>query len=433
MRKLFYFSGLLIASLLLAGCFSWGPLEKIKRTPATTPSKSILPFSSSEKIKNVVLLLPLEGPLGNAGQAIRDGFITAYNNDKGSSKPAHITTVDTSNQTIQEAYRKAVKADADIIVGPLEKNNVQALVQADAINTPTLALNYLDNNADAPAKLYQFGLSPLDEARQAAALAKQNGSNNAIILAPNNNWGQTLAQTYRDEWQALGGNVVAKLYFSSDSIALNQQIRDLVNAHKQKFDVILLAASPQMARQIKPLLKFYYAGDIPVYATSLVYTGTPQPAFDTDLNGVTFCDTPWTLTDNPADSKLRQQISLFWPANFQQNSRLYALGIDTYQLIKKLPQLTNNQQSITGTTGSLFLNTQHLIVRQLTCAQFVKGIPQLLNGDTTLSNNASAADDAVSDTDAAASTNTDNTGSNADSVNVNAFDPEQPDDNDQNS
>ena len=382
MRTLFRCLGILLACSLLAGCFTWGPTTKTK--PATTAGATTA-FAPTT-VKNVALLLPLEGPLGNAGQAIRDGFVTAYNSDSSSNKPAHITIIDTYNQSILEAYNKAIKADADMIVGPLAKNNVQALVQANAIAVPTLALNYLDSNVSAPAKLYQFGLSPLDEARQAAALAHQNGGKNAVIIAPHNSWGQTLAQTYENEWQALGGNVVAKLYFSEDSTELNNQIKNLVNAHKQKFDVILLAASPQMARQIKPLLKFYYAGDVPVYATSLVYTGTPQPAYDTDLNGITFCDMPWILTTDSAALKLRQQIALFWAVNFKQNARLYALGIDAYQLVEKLPQLINNQQTITGTTGNLFLNNQHLIVRQLTCAQFNRGVPEVLTSNTVANN-----------------------------------------------
>jgi hypothetical protein len=417
MRILLRYSIILLACLLVTSCATWQRAEK----PKPTASTAVLP--SAVDIKNIALLLPLAGPLGSAGQAVRDGFITAYNSDTSTQKPAHFIIIDTYNRNIIDAYQKAVKADADMIVGPLEKNNVQALVQANVISLPTLALNYLDNNVSAPVNLFQFGLSPLDEARQAAALAKQNGGENAVILAPQSSWGQTLAQAYQNEWQALGGNVITKLFFSSDSDTLNDQIHTLVSTYQQKFNVILLAASPQMARQIKPLLKFYYAGDVPVYATSLVYTGTPQPAYDNDLNGISFCDMPWTLTDNPTNSKLRQQIALFWSANFKQNARLYALGIDAYQLVKDLAHLAASQQTIAGTTGSLFINNQHLIVRQLTCAQFAQGVPQLLNADN---NDASANDVTDASSDNYSDDGMDNSVDN--SANIKNYDTEQAND-----
>ncbi len=414
--------------LLLTGCVTGAHIARTKQTPSlTTPIEPLIPFSNSiQQVKKVALLLPLQGTLGNAGQAVRDGFITAYNSDNSANKPK-LMVIDASSGSIQDAYNKAIQADADIVVGPLLKNNVQTLIQADLISVPTLTLNYLDNNTQTPSKLYQFGLSPLDEARQATALARQNGGQNAVIIAPHDNWGQMLAHAYQDEWQALGGNIVNKLYFSNASGELNQQIRTLVNVNKQKFDVILLAASPQMARQIKPLLKFYNAGSVPVYATSLIYTGTPQPAFDNDLNGITFCDTPWTLTNDSVTNKLRQQISLFWAANFKQNARLYALGIDAYHLIKNLPQLTN-QQTISGATGNLFLNNQHRIVRQLTCAKFNNGIPRLLNTDsvdnTDTDNTANidtsndlSSKDTNSDSEATAIQPNNNTDSTADTIN----------------
>ena len=53
-------------------------------------------------------------------------------------------------------------------------------------------------------------------------------------------------------------------------------------------------------------MAFQYAGDLPVYATSHLYTGTNNPTQDQDLNGIRFCETPWLL--NPSDPT-RQQVA----------------------------------------------------------------------------------------------------------------------------
>jgi len=376
------FLTLLFFCFLLAGCSIWDSFQGKSSTASTvaavktSETLSTLPAGSPQ---NIALLVPLDGSLANAGQAVRDGFLTAYQNDKTTSKPAHISVIDTTKQPIQEAYKQAVQDGADFVVGPLAKNELQTLINAGSINEPTLALNYLDSSQTAPSNLYQYGLSPLDEARQSAALAWQNGLHHAVIMAPRSAWGKTVAQAFQNEWQALGGDVVTQLFYTDSGQSLNESVRNLLSKYQKHIDVIFLAADPTTARQVKPLLKFYDADNIPIYATALVYAGTPNPTFDRDLNGVTFCDAPWVLADSGAAAQLRQQISVFWPVNFQQNGRLYALGVDAYQLSKQLSELAaSTDETLDGTTGVLSLDSQHRVVRQLTCAQFQRGKPAII-------------------------------------------------------
>lgn len=41
-----------------------------------------------------------------------------------------------------------------------------------------------------------------------------------------------------------------------------------------------------------PLLNYYYAGDVPVYATASVYGGSANPLKDKDLDGIIFATFP---------------------------------------------------------------------------------------------------------------------------------------------
>ena len=50
-----------------------------------------------------------------------------------------------------------------------------------------------------------------------------------------------------------------------------------------------------------------------------------------------------------------------------------ALGIDAYQLLGQLPQLTS--RSFSGATGHLSLNNENRVTRKLVCAQFQAGLP----------------------------------------------------------
>jgi len=381
-------------SFSLMGCldslFNDGSEKPTKAPTVTTTSLPDLGSSnfSSGTISHVVLLLPLQGSLGRSGQAVRDGFLTAYNDAPAGAKPAHVEVIDTSTTNIQQAYQQAVSQGADFIVGPLAKSEVQSLNSMGSLSVPVLALNNLDPSQSINQHLYQFGLSPLDEASQAATMAWQQNYRSALIIVPAGSWGQNIAREFQEQWQSQGGNVADSLYYSGSTQTLTLRLRNLLHfkqgADKQSlptrrhdFDVIFLAATPDAARQIRPLLKFYYAGNMPIYATALVYTGTPQPGMDRDLDDIVFCDAPWVLTNGP-NGQLRQQISVFWPGEFRQNLRLYALGVDAYSVMTRLNSLQSSS-TFAGATGTLSLNDQQRIVRQLTCARFEGGVPQVVN------------------------------------------------------
>lgn len=371
----------------LAGCADW--FAPSSPYPGSEQSVALAsnPNASSSQPQQVVLLLPMQGGLGSAGQAIRNGFLAAYNNAPTNEKPAHVSVIDTSNTPIQTAYQQALAQHADFIIGPLTKSEVQTLNASGNLSVPVLALNSLDNTQTPVANLYQFGLSPVDEAKQATALASQQGYHSALIIVPAGNWGQNIANVFQQEWLARGGTVAGTLLFSSNNQILNSQLRQFLRfsqpadkkalpSRRHDFDVIFLAATPDAARQIRPLLKFYYVGQTPIYATSLVYSGAPRPGLDNDLNGITFCDAPWALNANSPHADLRQQISVFRP-DFKQNVRLYALGVDSYDVMLQLYR-SSNTANMQGATGILNFDDQHRVVRQLPCAQFRGGVPTLL-------------------------------------------------------
>ena len=62
---------------------------------------------------------------------------------------------------------------------------------------------------------------------------------------------------------------------------------------RQDIDIVFMAAFPAGARQLMPQLAFHHGADLPVHATSHVWSGVPDPANDRDLDGVVFGDMPW--------------------------------------------------------------------------------------------------------------------------------------------
>ena len=136
-------------------------------------------------------------------------------------------------------------------------------------------------------------------------------------------------------------------------------------------DFVFLLANPAQARGINPTLAFYYAEDIPVYATSNAHESSYSRIETIDLNGIRFCEIPWKLMET---SNFQQQIQATWPAAAAELSAFYALGVDAYQLYPRLKQLTSLKYSkINGVTGVLRLNDRNIITRELMWGQFKNG------------------------------------------------------------
>lgn len=375
----------LLAMLLSSGCVSYHltaakPANQKAPATAAKPIKTALPERDAHAAgspHHVVMLLPLSGTLAAAGTAIHDGYIAAQ---QQSGNKMVVDAIDTGEvKPISAAYQQALAKGADIIIGPLAKDAVAELASHSAIPVTTIALNYSRIGSNSDADFYQFGLSPLDEAKQTAERAALDGHRNALIITPAGDWGNGVTQAFESSWTRQGGNVYQTVRFKlQDNLAeqLKSVIGSIPRQKQHDFDVVLLAAPPAIARQLKPLLTYAYAEALSVYATSFIYAGTPQPLVDRDLNGIIFCDIPWVLQPPELALKLEKKD----PRNFVENSRLYALGVDAYRLTLQLKDLRASSGAyILGATGNLYLTTGQQIVRRLTWAKFEDGQPVVLD------------------------------------------------------
>jgi outer membrane PBP1 activator LpoA protein len=349
----------------------------------------------------IAILLPLQGPLAEQSNAILNGIMVAYYEAQRKNLPTPTLKVyDTSNQTITAVYQQAVTEGAAFVVGPLTKVEVATLKDANAMTVPTLALNY-SNNDTVIKNFYEFALSPENDARAAALRASTRANLNAITITPAGQWGKNVTDAFTQTWTEHQNTVINSLVYGPDD-SINDAIAAVLNidqsnqrtaelqkivGHKlrssprrrQDIDVIFLNAFPPAAREIMPLLRFYYAGDIPVYATSVIYAGTANPARDKDLNGAQFTVTSWIISPNPATQAIQAQANQLWPRSFKQYNSLYAFGIDAYGLMAQLYQSNSfPSNGFAGVTGQLYLQDNHKIRAQLLWAQFQNGVPVLL-------------------------------------------------------
>ena len=361
--------------------------------------------------ERIALLLPFHGDLAEAAGTIRDGFLAAWFADASNSQRPSIELHDTSFEAAGVVYARAVEAGADFVVGPLRRGPVTSLACGGALLVTTLALNEIDETdvgtemvqpcgpEHAVPELYHFSLTPEAEARQVAGRAWAGGFGKALALTREGEWGDRVYRAFAGEWERLGGILLDRRVLSPDATDIGEPIAATLGVsrsherareirrvlgraikheprRRQDVDFVFMAAFPADARQIKPRIAFHHGAELPVYSTSHVWSGMPDPVNDRDLDGIVFGDMPWLIAPVEPVPIPRGQPGFALAGRDSELPRLYAFGADAYRLATVLRRIAGDESAgIDGLTGRLSAGADHRIVRRLAWARFSNGLP----------------------------------------------------------
>lgn len=348
-------------------------LEQPGREPIT------LPELEGTEIRRIVVALPESGPLSSVANTIGSAM-RSHNNLRNDG--VELSFLDASQYSLDQLYSRAEQMNAQLIIGPLDKDQVTQLEQRNSVPLPTLALNYGSGEYNQANHLLQYGLSAEDEARQAARRAYQDGHHQMSIMVPDNDWGRRVGEAFWNEYQRQGGEVTNAVRYNPSS-SVSNAVQTALNVSGERarlgnIDALFLLALPEYARQVPPTMDYYYAPNLPIYATSHLYEGRRQTRLDQDLNDVMFMDIPWQIPDAAVGGeealpyydtyqRLREEsdASMF---------RLMAMGVDAYEIAIHLSDLSS-LDGMNGSTGTLHLSSDGRIHRELPWARFQNGTP----------------------------------------------------------
>lgn len=226
----------------------------------------------------VALLLPMSGRFGPAAEEVRDGFLLG--NFLAPEPRSDVRVYDISGRDPAEAYLLATREGADLVVGPLLKENVEKLTQLDGREVPLLALNRVggprrlkpttaiaadeipaettlgnptpgldglppggDDQGEAfetaifeppqkfadGATVYQFGLAPEDDAEEIARRARAEGVRRALILHPQNDWGFRIEQSFTSAFKSGGGFVASASPYDPSAADFSEPIQQILH------------------------------------------------------------------------------------------------------------------------------------------------------------------------------------------------------------
>lgn len=312
----------------------------------------------------VGVLLPLSGSQAAVAASVRDGFLAGYYGE--SRRRPEIRFYDTAAGATA-AYARAAADGNDFAVGPLGRDEVDAIFATTTMGLPLLALNRGDRSP--PPGNASFALSPEDEGLGIAQYLFERGARNVLVVGDGDDAQRRTATAARAQLERRGARVVASLAVAGDmSEALRQHAQGGV-------DAVLLAMRGPQARVVAPQLLAAGLGALPRVATSQVTAGTGNPAEDAVLDGIVHPTETWlvrSVDGLPSQARAAARVDTArGPA-----ARLFAFGYDAWLLTAHLEHLaTTANADVGGATGRLSLDGFGSVVRRPSWSRFSGGVP----------------------------------------------------------
>lgn len=327
----------------------------------------------------VALLLPMTGSYAATAGLIRDGFMAAIERLPASERPA-IRVYDTGTTPVESILRTASADGAGFVVGPLTREDAQVAATTHAAGVPILLLNALARDTYAGPAVFQYALSPEDEARQIARQITRSGGRGALVLSPGGDWGRRVTAAFAEELTADGGHVIAEGLYDiarndvpatitavlgiDDGRRRHGEIEQVTRSNLQfipqprpDIDAIFVAGwQAQALPLINALLRNFNAGQIPTYITR---SGLGTDArTNRDLLDMRVLDMPWTLDTVGQVADLRNATQASWSTSAESDSRYFAFGFDAATLALRLRRGGNMAWPLEGLTGRINLTPE---------------------------------------------------------------------------
>ena len=338
---------LAVAALAVAAAFSAAqaptasdakPADPDAAEPASLPAKPSV---------DIAVVLPLNVPAyARAAEAVSAGFVAG-----AAGGSTTYVVIPHAEDGVLGAFEAARRSGAKVIVGPLVRDDLKAIAQANIELPWTLALNQFEDTASAPNRFFTFSLAVESDARRIAHRMRDDAAQNVAIVGAESPLMKRFAGAFATEWLLGGGNAPLSFRFDPAPESLTLLKRDIL---KRAPDAAVLAVDGRDAPLVKPFL-----GSVAVYASGLVFDQSTAATLR-DLDGLIIVEIPWLVTPGaPEFAKYPRRD--FGSASLE---RLYALGLDAFRIAQALMEGPPGQFALEGATGHVTLVDGRQFVRE---------------------------------------------------------------------
>jgi outer membrane PBP1 activator LpoA protein len=313
----------------------------------------------------IALVLPLGSPdYARAAEAVRDGFLAAA---EAAGAKSRVRVIPHANDGVVAAFDAARDGGARVVVGPLVRDDLKAVIAAERELPITIALNQLDDAAPLPPRVYTFALAIEADARTIATRMHGDGIQSVAVIGGDTPLMRRFAHAFVGEWILLGGNLPQSFPLDASQDGLRQLRRELAKAN---VDAIVIAVDGPDAALVKT-----FAPRVSAWASGQV-NQRQGPSAARDLEDVRFVDVSWIVApETAAFAKLPRPDYASAALD-----RLYALGLDAYRVAEAFVDAPPDRLSFDGATGRVELSDARQIAREGRLATFRGGTIVPLDG-----------------------------------------------------
>lgn len=311
---------------------------------------------TSLKESAIALILPFDHDVHKAhAEAFKLGLQSALTHH-GMPNEIRLYATLGDPASFAEVYARARDEGVAYFIGPLSKDELSA----DHANIQALTL--LDANLPGNQNLQHAGYSLQDEAEAIANYASRNGIQRIAILTSESALAQMQVASFAAEWETRSDNALNIISLPAEVKYITLlNLKDSLAAYQS--EMVLLALSAQEAIKIKP----YLDASMPTIGFSSLNerVGDAKPSV---LHAIRFVDIPYLTEQNNADFSVYREASSALATN--ELLRWFALGVDYLPLLAAKTGSPDTEVILHGLTGTLLIDAQGQIKRQLPMARF---------------------------------------------------------------
>lgn len=317
----------------------------------------------------VAVLLPMSGSLASAGTSVRDGYLAGYYAETRDRPVLKFYDSHGTGSGAQAAYDKAIAEGAQMIVGPLSRDEVNAVAAQIDGSVPVITLN---RGSKLPATgTTSFALLPDEEGVAAANRLADRAALSVVVFSNHSDSAQRAVAAFREALRKRGGDIVSEIAVAGEMTELGGQLAALQSSATPP-KAVFLAVDAGQGRTVAALLKTSVLAGLPRISTSQILSGASARA-DVELDGIEYPELPWLLHQGgqlPDAASLAKSL----PSARGAAQRLFAFGVDAWTLTAYFERLYENPStSVRGATGALRIDISGPVQRTTSWAVFSGG------------------------------------------------------------
>ena len=203
------------------------PQEQAEHKSVKLPAKPA-PQAAASGEARVALLLPLSGPSAPLGKAMLDAAQMSM--FELADKSFNLIPLDTKGTAAgaQKAATAAIKARAQLILGPLHATAVQAATPL-ARKAGISIVAFSNSREVAGDGVFILGFVPRQQVKAVVGYALAEGLSRFAVLAPNDAYGAATVEAARTFANSGNGSVVRTMYYEPDAVDLSGQVKAFSN------------------------------------------------------------------------------------------------------------------------------------------------------------------------------------------------------------